>query len=141
MALTPIINRIQKSRPFIELEKSVTEGHLPELIGVSGIGAAIASGVIIGALEFYAVICILPAFYEGAATIYYKFVKPTDRKAAVQNLIILENGKLKTPKGAKYYTLPLNFLSREPMRERILVERILNLYILCGTIALILSIL
>ncbi|UCH89411.1 MAG: hypothetical protein JSV49_01825 [Thermoplasmata archaeon] len=109
-------------------------------IGSMGFGAAIASGVIIGALEFYAIICILPAFYEAFATIYYKFIKPVDRRQICHSPILLESGKLKPPKGAENFTLPFKLLSREPMRESILVERILIFYFVCGVVALILSV-
>jgi UDP-N-acetylglucosamine--dolichyl-phosphate N-acetylglucosaminephosphotransferase len=110
-------------------------------IGSMGIGAAIASGVIIGAVEFYAIICILPAFYEAGATFYYKYIHPVDRRKLVHDLEFSKDGKLKPPKGAEYFTLPMNLLSREPMTERFLVERILSLYLICGIIALFLSIL
>src|SRR5207302_3037233 len=40
-------------------------------IGTMGLGAAIASAVILGHLEFYGIVAITPAFYEAAATAYY----------------------------------------------------------------------
>ena len=110
-------------------------------IGTMGIGAAIASGVITGGLEFYGIICILPAFYEGVATLYYKFINPKNRRKICRNPTILKNGKLQTPKGAEYFTLSYFLLSRRPMREKELVNKILTLYIICGAAALVLSIL
>lgn len=110
-------------------------------IGTMGIGAAIASGVIIGGLEFYGIICILPAFYEASATFYYKFINPKDRRRHCRNPEILENGKLKTPKGAENFTLAYHLLSYRPLSEKELVKSILTLYIISGSAALILSVL
>lgn len=108
-------------------------------IGTLGMGAALAAGVIIGNIEFYGVLCILPAFYEGIATIYYNFVNNHDRRKACQNPLISEDGKLSPPKGAERYTLAYLLLSREPMKEGRLVRRILWLYALFGFVALILA--
>jgi UDP-N-acetylmuramyl pentapeptide phosphotransferase/UDP-N-acetylglucosamine-1-phosphate transferase len=109
-------------------------------IGTMGFGAAIASGVIIAGIELYGIICIIPAFYEAGATFYFKFVKPTNRRKLSQSPVIAENGKLSPPKGAENYTLAYRLLSKEAMTENELVNRILMLYIVCGGIALALSV-
>jgi len=108
-------------------------------IGTMGFGAAIASGVIIAGVELYGIICIAPAFYEAFATIHYKFIKPTDRRKLVHSPKFTKNGKLVPPKGAENFTLSYKLLSREPMTERELVNKILMIYIVCGGIALALS--
>jgi UDP-N-acetylglucosamine--dolichyl-phosphate N-acetylglucosaminephosphotransferase len=108
-------------------------------IGTMGFGAALASGVIIAGVELYGIICIIPAFYEAGATFYYKFINPTDRRELSQSPVILKNGKLTPPKGAENFTLSYRLLSSEPMTEPQLVNKILMFYIVCGGIALALS--
>ena len=110
-------------------------------IGTLGLGAALAAGVILGHLEFYGLIAIAPAFYEGAATIYYGFRnKNGERKSACKNPIIEGNGVLRPPAGASRYTLAYWILSKRPMSEKALVRMLLFLYGVSGVIAIALSV-
>ena len=110
-------------------------------IGTLGLGAALAAGVILGHLEFYGLIAIAPAFYEGAATIYYGFRnKNGERKSACKNPIIERNGVLRPPAGASRYTLAYWILSKRPMSEKALVRMLLLLYGVSGVIAITLSV-
>ena len=104
-------------------------------VGTLGMGAGIAAGVIIGGLEFYGVICIIPAFYELAATLYARS-KGVERRDSVMKPIILKNGKIVPRKGTGWYTLFFRILSVRPMRERQLVACILGLYAIAGSCAL-----
>lgn len=104
--------------------------------GTLGMGAAVGAGVIIGKIEFFGIICILPAFYELFATAYYK-IKGVRRRELCQDPIITEDGKLKPPKGSEKYTLPYYLLSKKPMNEKKLVLVLLSLYALCGLVAVI----
>ncbi len=111
-------------------------------IGTLGMGAAMAAGVIMGHIEFYAVVAIAPAFYEAIATIYFGlFKKVTNRREACHNPIINEDGTLSPPKGAERYTLAYYILSKKPMKEGRLVTVILALYALSCAIAIVLSVL
>ena len=109
-------------------------------VGTLVMGATIAAGCIVGNIEFYGILCILPAFYELLATIYYDF-KKVERRDACMSPMILDDGRLKPPKGAGKYTLAYLLLSKVPMREGKLVNMILFLYVICGMLALGLSLL
>lgn len=100
-------------------------------VGTLGFGATFAAASIIGKISFYGLIAILPAFYELFATIYY-FSKRVERRDACMNPVLLDDGKIKSPPGAEYYTLAYFLLSIKPMSERELVRNILFLYIICG---------
>jgi UDP-N-acetylglucosamine--dolichyl-phosphate N-acetylglucosaminephosphotransferase len=102
------------------------------------LGALIAMGAIIGSIEFYGLVCILPTFYELGATVYYKF-KGIERRDACINPVILDDGRLKPPEGAERYTLFYYILSKKSMEEKKLVYTVLLLYAICGMIALGLS--
>ena len=104
-------------------------------VGTLSMGAVIGAGVITGNIQFYGVILILPAFFELASTIYYD-IKGVDRKAACRHPVILDGGRLMTPEGAKWYTLAYFILSKRPLTEKQLVNRILLLYFICGVVAL-----
>ena len=89
----------------------------------------------------YGLIAIAPAFYEGAATIYYGFRnKNGERKSACKNPIIERNGVLRPPAGASRYTLAYWILSKRPMSEKALVRMLLLLYGVSGVIAITLSV-
>ncbi len=107
-------------------------------VGTLSMGAVIGAGVIVGHIEFYGVIVILPAFFELFSTVYHNR-KGVDRKSACMNPIILEDGRLKAPEGTKWYTLPYFLLTKKPMGEKELVNRMLSIYALCGMLALLLS--
>jgi len=110
-------------------------------IGTLGLGAALAAGVILGHLEFYGLIAIAPAFYEGAATLYYGFQnKNGERKSACKNPIIASDGVLRPPAGANRYTLAYWILSKRPMSEKSLVRMLLLLYGVSGAVAIALSV-
>lgn len=109
-------------------------------IGTLGMGAAVAAGVIVGDIEFFGAICILPAFYEAVATGYYLVVGNHDRRNACQNPIINEDGTLSPPRGSERYTLAYFILSKRPMTEKNLVRTILGIYAIAGAIALVLSV-
>jgi UDP-N-acetylglucosamine--dolichyl-phosphate N-acetylglucosaminephosphotransferase len=104
------------------------------------LGALIGMGVIVGGIEFYGVVCILPTFYELGATSYYKF-KGIERRHICINPVILEDGILKPPEGSERFTLPYLLLSKKPLHEKKLVGVLLSLYAICGALALGLSLL
>ncbi|HID74018.1 MAG TPA: hypothetical protein EYP43_03085, partial [Thermoplasmata archaeon] len=108
--------------------------------GTLGMGAVIGAAVILGNIQFYGIICILPAFYEMAATVYYS-AKGVERRDACMNPVIREDGRLEPPKGAERYTLAYLILSRRPMTERRLVQVILGLYAISGLAAFLLALL
>lgn len=111
-------------------------------VGTLGLGAAMASGVIMGHVEFYGIVAIAPAFYEAFATLYYTLVrKETGRREACHNPVVHEDGTISPPKGAERYTLAYFILSRRPLTEKALVARILLLYALSSVVAMILSVL
>jgi len=111
-------------------------------VGTMGLGAAIAAGVILGHLEFYGVIAILPAFYEAFATVYYGARgKNGERRRACHDPILLKDGRLRPAAGAEHYTLANVILSKRPMDERTLVRVLLGLYALSGLGAVLLSVL
>ncbi len=111
-------------------------------IGTLGLGAALASGVILGHIEFYGVIAIAPAFYEIAATVYYgPLGKKVNRRDACANPIIDKQGVLRPRPGAEHYTLAMWVLSRRPMTEKNLVRTLIAFYAACGGFAIILSVL
>lgn len=111
-------------------------------IGTLGMGAALAGGIILGHIEFYGIIAILPAFFEAFATFYYSIVrKVPDRRHACHNPVLLDDGRLRPPPGAERYTLAYWILSKRPMTERELVRVILGLYALSGAVAIVLSVL
>jgi len=100
-------------------------------IGTLGMGAGIGAGVIIGGLEFYGVICILPMFYELIATLYARY-RNVERRPAVMNPIILKDGRIKPRKGTDWYTLSFRLLSWRSMREPQLVVSVLTLFLIAG---------
>ncbi len=109
-------------------------------IGTLGMGAALAAGIVLGHIELYGIIAILPAFYEGFATFYYSQIQCVpDRRHACHHPIIREDGNLEPPKGAERYTLAYLLLSRKPMTEQQLVRTLLGLYSLAAIAAIILS--
>lgn len=107
----------------------------PGDVGTLSIGALLAAAAIIGNLEKYAVILMLPTFYELAATIYFA-IKGVYRRKAVHNPSISADGTLSPPKGSEWYNLPHVILSRRPMREPQLVQTYLSLFILSGLLAI-----
>lgn len=109
-------------------------------IGTLGMGAAVAAGVIIGDIEFFGLICLLPAFYESAATAYYIVHGNHNRRDACQNPSMDSQGRLSPPKGAERYTLAYVLLSLRPMTEKRLVATLFGLYAVSGLVALILSV-
>ncbi len=109
-----------------------------EDIGTLSIGTLICVGVIVGNIEFYGVIAILPAFFKLFSTSYHNW-KGVDRRSACRQPILLGDGRLKTPDGAKWFTLPYFILSRNPMNENELVNRMLIIYSLCGVLAVLMS--
>src|SRR5437867_1372180 len=109
-------------------------------IGTLGLGAAIAAGAIIGGLEVYGLIAILPAFYEAVATVYFGYVRKNgDRREACHNPRIGPDGALSPPKGAERYTLAYRLLAKTPMKEARLVTVLLTLYAVAGLAAIALS--
>ena len=69
----------------------------------------------------------------------YYGAKGVKRKPLCKNPIILDDGRIKPPKGAEKYTLRYYILSKKPMTEKQVVDVILSLYILCSAVALGLS--
>lgn len=109
-------------------------------VGTLGMGAGIAAACIVGNIEFFGIICILPTFYELLATIYYG-LKGIERRDACMNPVIMEDGRLKPPKGAEKFTFAYFILSKKPLREPELVNFILFIYAICGLFALCLNLL
>ena len=110
-------------------------------IGTLGLGAALASGVVMGHIEFYALIAVAPAFYEAVATVYFGLLKKAPhRREACHNPVINADGTLSPPKGAERYTLAYYLLSKKPMSEGRLVATILALYLVSCTAAILLSV-
>lgn len=110
-------------------------------VGTMGLGAAIAAAVVLGHLEFYGIVAIIPVFYEGAATVYYGLQgKNGTRRTACHNPVLLPDGRLRPSTGAERYTLANLILSKRPMGERNLVRVLLSLYALCGGAAIALSV-
>lgn len=107
-------------------------------VGTLGFGATYAAAAILGNVAFWAIIAILPMFFELAATIYYSS-RHRERRQACHSPVLLPRGRLKPPRGAKYYTLAYYLLARRPMTEPELVTRIHALYILCGLAAVALA--
>lgn len=107
----------------------------PADIGTYTIGTTLAVAAILGNMESFAVICLLPAFYEFAATLYYSW-KGVERRSACHNPRIARDGSLSPQKGSEAYTLFHRILSIRPMREERLVLTTLFLYALCGCAAL-----
>lgn len=105
-------------------------------VGTLSMGALIATGAVFTGLEIYAMICILPMFYELFATGYYKW-KGVERRWACHKPIINGNNTLQPPKGAEKYTLCYYLLSKKPLTERELVNTMLKLFIVSGLFAII----
>ena len=109
-------------------------------IGTLGLGAAIGAGVILGHLEFFGLLAIGPAFYEGMATAYYGLRGENGhRRKACHSPTILSDGRLQPAAGAARYTLANLLLSKRPMTERGLVRSLLCIYAACGGVAILLS--
>ena len=107
----------------------------PGDVGTLALGAAIACAVIIGNMEKYGVILLIPAFYELVATVYYAF-KGVERRQACHSPVFLSGDRLSPPKGAENYTLFYKILSFKPMTERNLVVAVMGLYVVFGLLAL-----
>ncbi|MBI5226938.1 hypothetical protein HY994_06950 [Candidatus Micrarchaeota archaeon] len=107
----------------------------PADIGTLIIGATIAVAVILGNMEKYGIILLLPAFYELLATLYYG-LKKVRRRAACHNPGIHADGSIRPPPGAEKYTLGYYILSKKPMREPALVATVLSLFTISGALAL-----
>ena len=106
----------------------------PGDIGTLVIGATLAAAVIIGNMEKFGVIVLLPAFYELFATVYY-IAKKVQRRALVHSPVF-RGGLIIPPKGAENYTLAFRLLAWKPMRESTLVLTLLGIYALFGILAL-----
>jgi UDP-N-acetylglucosamine--dolichyl-phosphate N-acetylglucosaminephosphotransferase len=104
-------------------------------VGTLSMGALIATGAVFTGLEVYAVICILPMFYELFATGYYKF-KGVERRGLCHSPVINGNNTLQPPKGAEKYTLCYYLLSKKRLTEKELVNTVLKLFIISGLCAL-----
>jgi len=104
-------------------------------VGTFSMGAVIAAGVVISGLEVAGMIAIAPAFYEAFAALYYMVIKKVNRKRAMANPIIDDQGRIHPPKGAEHYTLIYWILSKKPMNEKNLVKTVLGIYVICGMIA------
>lgn len=107
-------------------------------VGTLGFGATYATAAILGNVAFYAVIAILPMFFEFFATFYYTS-KGKERRTACHNPVFLPEKKLKPPKGCGTYTLAYYLLNRKPMTEPQLVRTIHSMYVLCGIAAILLA--
>lgn len=107
----------------------------PGDVGTLSIGALLAAAAIVGNMEKYAVVFVLPAAYELFATMYYS-AKGISRRQAVHSPVIAMDGTLSPPKGSEYYNLPHFILSRKPLREPHLVFVYLGLFMASGILAL-----
>jgi UDP-N-acetylglucosamine--dolichyl-phosphate N-acetylglucosaminephosphotransferase len=109
-------------------------------VGTLSMGALIATGAVFTGLEIYAVICILPMFYELFATGYYKW-RRIERRWACHKPVINGNRTLQPPKGAEKYTLCYYLLSKKPLTEKELVNLVLKLFIISGLLAVLIFLL
>lgn len=108
----------------------------PADIGTYAIGTTIAAAAIIGNMEKYAVIAILPAFYELVATVYYE-LKRVKRREACQSPVLLSEGKITPPKGSEKYTLAFLILATFGNdSEKNLVLKMLLLFAITSSAAL-----
>lgn len=105
----------------------------PGDIGTYVIGCSLAAAVIIGNMEKFGVIVLIPAFYELIATVYYA-ARRIQRRRYCHNPI-LRGGKIIPPAGSEHFTLAFLLLGKRPMSERNLVLSMLGLYALCGAFA------
>ncbi len=114
-------------------------------VGTLSMGALIAAGSIIGNIQLYGAILLIPVFVdvlfcEVPHTIIYR-TKRADRTAVCKHPIIHEDGRLEVPKSARTYDIRCMIMSRGPISEKDLVRKILMFYGLCGVAALILALL
>jgi len=107
----------------------------PSDIGTLSIGASLAVAVVLGNMEKYGVIILLPAFYELAATSYFG-IRHVNRREACHNPVIESDGTLRPPAGAERFSLSYFLLSIRPMREPALVKTMVGLFAFCGLMAL-----
>ncbi len=109
-------------------------------IGTLGLGAAIAAGVVLAHVEFYGMIAIAPAFYEGIATVYFGLKgRNGERKDACRAPILLHDHRMRPPDGASKFTLAYLILALRPLKERDLVYVLLALYAAAGAAAVLLA--
>jgi UDP-N-acetylmuramyl pentapeptide phosphotransferase/UDP-N-acetylglucosamine-1-phosphate transferase len=107
-------------------------------VGTLGFGATYATAAILGNVAIYAVIAILPMFFEFFATFYYAS-RRQERRYACHHPILLPRGRIQPPKGCGNFTLAYYLLAKKPMTEPELVNRILCMYIVCGIAAILLA--
>ena len=107
-------------------------------IGTLGFGSLIAAVAIMSNQIVFAIICILPSFFELYATIKYKF-KGIERRNDCMNPNIDSYGKLSPPEGSDDYTLAYFILGKKSLTEKVLVNFILFLYLVSGFIAILIS--
>ena len=114
-------------------------------VGTLSMGALIAAGSIIGNIQIYGVILLIPAFVDVIfCEIAHEVIYRTERSKRTQvckNPIIHEDGRLEVPKWAQSYDIRCFIMSRGPISERDLVRKILSFYALSGVIALALALL
>ncbi len=111
----------------------------PADIGTLVIGSAIASAVIIGNMEKFGVLALLPAFYGLYDVLWHGPVKKVPlrvRRELVQNPLIRADGTLRARPGAAPYSLAMQILSRFPLSEKRLVLVILSLFMVSGFLSL-----
>lgn len=108
----------------------------PADIGTYAIGTTIAAAAIMGNMEKYAVIAILPAFYELLATIYYE-ARGVKRREICHAPLISNDGKITPPKGSEKFTLAfLTLAVFGSDKERNLVLKLLSFFALTSAISL-----
>ncbi|MDP2718142.1 MAG: hypothetical protein Q8P02_05335, partial [Candidatus Micrarchaeota archaeon] len=106
----------------------------PADIGTLVIGGALAVAVILGNMEKYGVILLIPAFYELFATAYYT-AKKVERRSQCHNPRIRADLTLRPPPGAEKYSLAYRILSIRPMTEAALTATMLGLFAFSGILS------
>ena len=109
-------------------------------VGTLSFGALVSSIVIMTNQIVFGIVCLIPTYYELYATIKYK-IKGIERRKYCMNPIVGEDKIISVPKGAEDFTLAYRILSLAKLSERKVVNLILSFYALCGTLAIMLSLL
>ena len=107
-------------------------------VGTLSFGSLMAASLIMSNQIIFGIMCIIPTFYELFATIKYSF-KGVERRGACMSPNISSSGEITPPAGSEDYTLAFQTLSRFPSTEKVLVQRLLSLYLFSGLFAIIIA--
>ena len=107
-------------------------------VGTLSFGSLVAATLIMSNQIIFGIICIIPTFFELFATVKYSF-KGIERRGACMSPDISPSGEIRPPPGSEDYTLAFQILSRFPSNEKVLVQRLLLLYLFSGILAIIIA--